>query len=111
MNTSIQSNNTRVIELDLELYTDGDPELKRELIVLMIDNVRELQRSLKESIDLFKKISHKVKPTIAMLNDKDLTEAIEEIKLMTQCDSKAEKVNSFQLLCNDIVKILERERA
>ena len=109
MNSSFQPNNTRVIELDLELYTDGDPELRRELIEMMIENVRELQQSLKGGIDIFRKTSHKVKPTISMLNDKDLIESIEEITLMPQCDHK--KISSFQRLCNDIIKILECENS
>jgi hypothetical protein len=110
MNTSFQ-NNTKVIELDLDLYTDGDPDLKRELIVLMIDNIKELQQSLEGGIDIFRKISHKVKPTISMVNDTELTNAIEDIKLMQQPDSRDERISSFKRLCNDIVKILERESA
>jgi hypothetical protein len=112
MNSSIQQNSNRVIELDLELYTDGDPDLKRELIILMIDNIRELQQSLQTNIndiDVFKKISHKVKPTISMLNDKELTDAIEDIKTIDDQEKKNERVNSFQRLCNDIIQILEKE--
>jgi hypothetical protein len=111
MNTSFQPNSTRVFELDLDLYTDGDPELKRELIVMMIDNIRELQQSIKVDIESFKKTSHKIKPTISMVNDKELSDAIEDMKLMQQHDNKTEKISSFQRLCNEIVKLLERESA
>lgn len=101
MNASIH--NHKVFVVDLDLYTDGDPDLRTELISLMIDNIHELQQSLqKNDFDLFRKVSHKVKPTIIMLNDKDLNDIIEEIG---QTNSK-EKINQFNAMCKELVKVL-----
>jgi hypothetical protein len=104
MNASIQQSNSMAFVVDLDLYTDGDPELRSELIVMMIDNIRELQQTLlKNDFDIFRKVSHKVKPTIIMLNNKELTDTIEAI---AQTNNK-EKITQFNSLCKGVIKGLE----
>ena len=112
---NINSTNTlvRSLVIDLDLYTDGDPEMRKELILLMVDNVRELQESLRQSfeqndLEIFRKTCHKVKPTISMLNDKDLTESIDQIKTENQ-HVKEESLASFTILCAEIIALLEKE--
>jgi PAS domain S-box-containing protein len=74
-------------QINLDLYTEGDPEFKRELAALLIKNIEELQGALTNSIELndaeiYRKTSHKVKPTIGMLGDNEYSAIVDEIKEM-----------------------------
>jgi hypothetical protein len=114
MNTAIQnSNNRKPLSVDFDLHTDGDQEFKSELISLMIDNVRELQDSLVQAYkmnkpELFREASHKVKPTISILNDQELMDTIESLKLHVH-DHKEPIISLFNMLCENIIKALEEE--
>jgi hypothetical protein len=41
-----EGSETRPIFVDFNAYTDGDDEFKKELVDLMIDDLRELQQTL-----------------------------------------------------------------
>jgi hypothetical protein len=74
-------------QINLDLYTEGDPEFKRELAALLIKNIEELQCALTNSLELkdaeiYRKTSHKVKPTIGMLGDNEYSAIVDEIKDM-----------------------------
>jgi hypothetical protein len=111
MNTSFFSSmKGRPLQVDFNQYTDGDNEFKKELIVLMIDNIKELQTSAKAAgqhndVQIFSKICHKIKPTLSMLEDQELTSSIEAIVQGVS----PEKVNLLLVLCSEIIKSLERE--
>lgn len=116
MNIAIfQSPTQRPLFIDFNQYTDGDVDFKKELISLMIDNLKEIQTSLKEAsqkndIEIFDKTCHKIKPTLSMLEDKDLIEIIQGIKFEFSAGSeKREHVNMFNSVCNQIIKSLEKE--
>ena|SRR5688572_13760718 len=116
MNISIlQQTTNRPLYINFDQYTDGDADFKKELIYLMIENLREVQDSLveatkKNNLEIFEKTCHKIKPTLSMLEDKDLLESIQVIK--TEFENTVEKVQwvtSFTTACNQIIKSLEKE--
>jgi hypothetical protein len=115
MNTSIQKSvATKPLAVDFDLHTDGDEEFKRELVALMIDNVNELKDSLRKAIsqnnlDSFRETCHKVKPTISILNDKELIDVIEEIKHQIDENKKRDAVALFNRLCEYLISGLEEE--
>jgi hypothetical protein len=102
----------RPLFIDFDLHTDGDQDFKNELVTLMIDNVRELQRAYqalaKNGHESFLKAAHKMKSTIEIINDKDLSDIVakfsdaEEVK-------KSGNAAVFNSLCDDIVNSLEQE--
>ena len=75
----------RPLFIDFDLYTDGDPAFKLEFTQLMIDNLQELQQSIRQSLgsnngELFCLKYHKVASTIEMLSDVELTESLDAIR-------------------------------
>jgi hypothetical protein len=115
MNIAVLQSANRPLYINFDQYTDGDTDFKKELIVLMIDNLNELQNSLKEatqknSLEIFEKTCHKVKPTLSMLEDKDLTETIHLVRAQFSNPSgKDERFTAFTITCHQIIKSLERE--
>jgi hypothetical protein len=81
----------------------------------MIDNLKEVQNALVEAtktnkLEIFEMTCHKIKPTLSMLEDKDLLESIQSIK--SEFSNTAEKkqwVSSFTTACNQIIKSLQKE--
>lgn len=116
MNIAIlQSAIYRPLFIDFDQYTDGDVDFKKELIYLMIDNLKEVQNSLSEAIkknklDIFEKTCHKIKPTLSMLDDKDLIESIQTIQSQFPKSTENHKLAvSFTTTCAQIIKSLEKE--
>jgi hypothetical protein len=116
MNISfLQSTSNRPLFIDFEQYTDGDIEFKKELITLMIDNLKEIQDALKEAtqrnmLEIFEKTCHKIKPTLSMLEDKDFIETIQCIKAdFSNTATKDQQVSAFNTTCHQIIKSLEKE--
>lgn len=112
MDTSIQKR--KPLAIDFDLHTDGDDEFKRELVTLMIDNIEELQESLKQStkqnsIQLFRDCCHKITPTINILDDKQFTEAIESIKHQEDSSRREQAIARLLTLCSDVVAELRDE--
>jgi hypothetical protein len=115
MNIAILQSSNRPLFINFDQYTDGDSDFKKELIYLMIDNLKEVQTSLTEAtqknkLEIFEKTCHKIKPTLSMLEDKDLLESIQAIKSQfSNGNAKDQWVTSFTSTCNQIIKSLERE--
>ena len=66
------------------MYSDDDPDFKRELIKLMIENLEELeqayyQSSEQKNITILQKAYHKVKTTLSMLDDHELNAIVEDL--------------------------------
>lgn len=106
------------LNINFQVYTDNDPDFKNKLIALMVDNIRELQASLRrtiknKSILYFKKASHKASPTLKILNDKTFSNSIEEIVRMfldkVQKDIRDERIRLFNAFSERIIKSLEAE--
>jgi CheY-like chemotaxis protein len=105
------------LAIDFDLHTDGDPAFKRELMVLLTDNMRELKQSLAASLKtndatVFLKTCNKVSTTIEILNNRDLMETIEELThhfMKLTVVSLKEKLILFDNLCDYLIKALENE--
>ena len=75
----------RNINIRFEAYGEDDPDFKADLIMLMIDNLRELQSASRISYDendikAFNTALHKTKSTINLMDDADLLRHIESVK-------------------------------
>lgn len=108
-NTStFQPDNNRPLFVDFDKYTDGDTDFKKELAVLMIDNIYELIESLKsveKDLQDFLKTIHKIKPTIEMLDDAEFNENIASVKAEP---GKQVFVSSLHNICTDIIQSLQK---
>jgi hypothetical protein len=111
----LQSTGSRPLYIDFDQYTDGDADFKKELVVLMIDNLKEILAALKEATqknmpDIFEKTCHKIKPTLSMLEDQDFMEIIHRIKAeFSDTSQKDQHVSAFNTTCIQIIKSLEKE--
>jgi CheY-like chemotaxis protein len=88
----------------INLYAEGDPEFRRELASLIVKNLEELRESIQTSLerdtaDQYQTTLHKVKATINMLGDTQLTSCIEEL------NEKLDKPKSVQ---NGIDEVIDR---
>ncbi len=75
----------RRVGVDFDLYTEGDPDFKREFISLMLKNLEELKVALETSVEnedpeVYTKTAHKVRTTVFILGDNELTSLIDELK-------------------------------
>ena len=115
MNIAVLQSTNRPLYINFDQYTDGDADFKKELIYLMIDNLNELQSSLKEAtalnkLEIFEKTCHKIKPTLSMLEDKDLIETIHVLRSQfSNSGERDERYAAFTITCHQIIKSLERE--
>jgi hypothetical protein len=107
----------RPLSIDFNSYTDGDPDFKRELISHLISNIKELQQALPDldpntSIN-FIQVLHKVKTTVMMLEDKEFTETLEEIRSSVISRQPFEfikrKLNVLSVLCDQLIESLSAE--
>jgi hypothetical protein len=101
----------RPLTIDFDMYTDGDPVFKSELVVLMMDNIRELNQSLLDAskandAEVFRKTCHKVKPTLSMIDDAEFNDIIEVLKCQI---NNQNCVSVFNRISGDILKYLEQE--
>lgn len=112
---SLQTNSNKKLSVDFDQYTDGDAAFKKELIFLMIENLKEIQDSVLEamqnnSIDLFEKTSHKIKPTLAILEDRELMESLEAVRSEFYNDAKkAKAITHLIFVCDHIITSLGSE--
>jgi PAS domain S-box-containing protein len=108
---------TKVVNIDL--YTDGDPEFKRELAGLLVKNVQELQEQLKlaiesKSAEIYVKAYHKVRTTLSMLGDNEFTAIIESLGTrLSKGEFKEAHLKSeltkFKTLCIRIIAGLQED--
>jgi len=76
--------NSLNVNVNLDLYTNGDAEFKRVIGNLMVDNLKEFQIAIVKcmhdhDIILFKRTHHKCKPAIRFVENEDFREVIEEL--------------------------------
>lgn len=106
-----EGSETRPLFIDFNAYTDGDDEFKKELVDLMIDDLRELQQTLHlaaphNDAPLFLKVCHKIKTTIHMLDDPEFSAAVDEVKANVTDTSRNALLDR---LCAGIIESLRRE--
>jgi hypothetical protein len=104
---------------NIDLYTDGDPEFKRELAELIVNNVQELQEQLKlaietKSAEIYRKAYHKVKVTLSMLGDDEFNAVIENLGTRLSKGEFEEthlrsELAKFKSLCVRIVEEFQKE--
>ncbi|HEY0654788.1 MAG TPA: PAS domain S-box protein [Chryseosolibacter sp.] len=104
--------------IDLDLYTEGDPEFKRELASLLIRNIYELQDALSHTFEtrdseIFRAACHKVKTTLGMLGDADYAALVESLKEKVSSDPVINGLEAmlatFRQLSEKIVAGLKEE--
>ncbi len=108
----------RPLNINFDLHTEGDPELKKELLSLLISNLEELQHGI-SSIDtpdgytMLTTTFHKVKIAISILNDSEFNQVLEEIKLNCAANSPIErfqkKLDCLKLLSELLKDSLRQE--
>jgi CheY-like chemotaxis protein len=104
------------VSINLDMYTDNDPDFKQELAGLVSKNLQELREALKESIkkqspDVFKIAAHKMKTSAGMLGNREFLEIIERLpSLMENLQSEPlkEQVDRFHALSSELIEILEK---
>jgi succinate dehydrogenase flavin-adding protein (antitoxin of CptAB toxin-antitoxin module) len=97
----------RPLFIDFDSYTDGDNDFKKELTELMIDNLRELCQVLKQSdTDLFHKVCHKVKATVVMLDDTELMQLMDDLKVSYNDSDRKELLDK---ICLAVIDSLNKE--
>lgn len=116
MNFSLTRNDHRPLSIDYDLYTDGDEVFKKDLIVMMIENLQELQQAItvadkQNSAPGFFTSVHKVKTTLTMLNDRDLDAALVEAQsegFFTSAGRDATVITVIRV-CNEIIRSLQKD--
>ncbi|RAV99379.1 PAS domain S-box protein [Pseudochryseolinea flava] len=104
---------------NLELYSEGDPEFKRELASLLIKNIEELKQALtdtmaRKDVEIFNRASHKVKTTLGMLGDEEFSALIEDVKTILngnvmETPTLRKHIKRFEELCLRIIEGLHEE--
>jgi CheY-like chemotaxis protein len=111
------SDESMSLSINFDLYTEGDPAFKQELVSLLIENISELKQSLEVAVQEnnppeFFKTCHKASTAIKILNNKDLMEVVEVIEdqFKNRLSSLLhEKVMLFNNLSDYLLKALQRE--
>ena len=106
------SSSSRPLFVDFKLHADNDPDFKLELIELMISNLLELKNAFKTSRtennpELYDRVCHKVKVSLALLNDLEFTDTVEALK---DPGINQTRIDLFDKLCDEIVKSLKEEK-
>jgi CheY-like chemotaxis protein len=105
----------RPLSIDFNRYTEGDEAFKHELLLIMISNIYELMQGLQKGIEfndmgIFRKIYHKVQPALAIIDDKEFMDVIQELKFETlPSDKRNTDISLFTKLGESIIRSLEEE--
>ena len=116
---TLGDHNILPVQQNLNIYSEGDSEFKRELAMMLVKNLRELLQALKDAIqerngEIYSLSCHKMKTSISMLGDTEFTMLLDEIKISLlqnpAYDTEfADKMKHFTSLCNKIIVGLEEE--
>jgi hypothetical protein len=96
----------------LEAYTDDDLAFKRELITLMINNLRELSQAVRQNeFAIFEAIAHKTKSTLTILEDAEINQLVADLrKLLKAGNVVCSKISElFFKRVDHLIKCLEDE--
>lgn len=104
---------------DLNLYTEGNEEFKKEFAGLLINNINELTSSLDQAVasgdgSTFSSVSHKVKTTIGMLGDEEFGEVVTRLKDLVvaqrvQTNEFINKRKQFDNIAREIIEGLQEQ--
>jgi hypothetical protein len=107
---SIQRN----LYVDLDRYSGSDDDHKKEIEWETIENQKEVQDAILEalqtnSLDLFTKICQKIKPTIARLDDRGLSDWLRAVNSeFFDKEKKNSAISNLIFVCNHIITSLVR---
>ena len=104
----------------MDLMSDGDPEMKKVMLDMLLSELPEEVASLKvlfqdNNIEDLGKLSHKMKSTLAFVGNPEMTEANKELELVckqhTELDKIPELINtidaSFQKVIVELKLVFE----
>jgi PAS domain S-box-containing protein len=79
------ADDNKTLSVKLDVYADGNLEFKRELAGLIIENLKELQIAINQiktadGVTQLKRATHKVKTTLAILGDDELSQLVVNIR-------------------------------
>jgi CheY-like chemotaxis protein len=109
----------RKINLKIAGISDSDTDFQNELMVLMIQNLRELQLAAYKAYyaadkNILLASIHKIKSTITILNDKILLQAIDELKDVfitnTKHPDQQTKISALNIITENIIRSIESMR-
>lgn len=115
---SFFKHNGKPVTINFALYNaTNDNQFKLELLSLMISNIMELKNAAVASLDsknsvLFDKMVHKAKATMGLLNDKDFSDAIQQLKDELNQNPSTPDVKKLMVLeevCESIIHSLKEE--
>jgi CheY-like chemotaxis protein len=104
------------ININFHGMVEHDPVFQQELMVLMVQNLRELQLASYRAYyatdkNILLSAIHKIKSTITMLNDKILLHALEELKdtFLTggKLTDRQSKISSLNMVTENIIRSIE----
>lgn len=108
--------NARPLQIKFDIYSDSeDQEFKTELVLLMRGSILELQTAAISTFnvrdaDIFRKAAHKAKSTLILLDDADLTRAVDLFKdQVSQGVFSTGSLSVLTDLCDSIADSLARE--
>jgi hypothetical protein len=102
---------SRALSIDFNVYTDGNDDFKKELVVLIIENLQELKDILPVAFQqndplLFERVCHKIKPTLEMLEDQELLSTIGQLKVMF---TDQINITKLDIVCTELMESLSKE--
>jgi response regulator RpfG family c-di-GMP phosphodiesterase len=106
-------------KINIDLYTQGDLDFKRELATLLIHNIEELRNGLSTSLaekngNPFTVTCHKIKTALAMLGDQEFYELVEHLRQAIVANPQPgphsnELIKRFQTISGKIIAGLREE--
>ncbi|MEZ4981975.1 MAG: Hpt domain-containing protein [Saprospiraceae bacterium] len=98
----------------LETVTDGDPEMKKEILGLVIDEIRNDMPRLSVlhasgDWDTLHNITHKFKSTLAFVGNELLTDTNREVEQISKVREKTESVPQLLQVINELQPRVEYE--
>jgi hypothetical protein len=94
------------------VYTEDDMEFKKELLPLIVKNIKDLKCVIMLKVDrvTLKEAAHKFKTTITMVNDTVLMDCIEVLISRNQGTLADEAITRVAMIrCDHAIKELEEE--
>ncbi len=97
----------------LTAFTDDDSEFRRELIGLMISNLRELYQAAQQAhAHIFEQAAHKAKSTLTIIDNREINQFVVDFKALLKAPQKSvirKKIEQFFQLIDHQIKCLENE--
>ena len=85
MEKELDKEQPELVLANLDRCTDGDPDFRRELAVLLANNIIELMANMESALEkkdagIFIRAVHKTKTTLSILNDSEINDRVSFIQ-------------------------------